>query len=107
VSETDSVSVLVPAATGTPEINPDDGFSVSPVCNVPLVIDHVYDPLPPTADRLALYGTPTEPTDSVLPDGCVIVSGEYTVIDMIFMAGGVTPLLSDKAKVTLAEVAVD
>ena len=48
-----SVTVLVPAMVGTPEITPVVEFRVRPVGKDPVAIDHVYGDIPPLAVSVA------------------------------------------------------
>ena len=64
VSEACSVTEVVPAAVGVPEMTPVEVLSVRPAGRPPALIAHVYGPVPPAAVAVWLYAVPTCPPAS-------------------------------------------
>src|SRR5688572_13292441 len=79
-----SVKPKVPTEVGVPANLPVLGSRLSPAGNEPATTDHVYDPVPPVADRIVPYAVPT-----VAPGSEVVVTftAPYgTVIESAFVA---------------------
>ena len=65
LSVTRTVNVELPVAVGVPLMRPEVPVRLSPEGNRPVVMDHVYGPVPPAAARVWLYATLISPLGRV------------------------------------------